>query len=134
MAKEDFIEDIEINNAGFESFSTSTTAKARGEILRKRYELTLQHKDDLEAQGKGFYGVSFISWFAEEATRSYGDDPQESLNILQSFNSDPNVFILLAHDSILFDVLSLFNNHPDLGINDWTQKGHKSQNSLGIFE
>lgn len=46
MAKEDFIEAIQSANAGFESFSTTTTAKARGEILRKWYDLILQHKDD----------------------------------------------------------------------------------------
>jgi succinate-semialdehyde dehydrogenase/glutarate-semialdehyde dehydrogenase len=46
MAKEDFIEAIESAYEGFSKFSTTTTAKARGEILRKWYELILQHKDD----------------------------------------------------------------------------------------
>ncbi|CAG8894311.1 unnamed protein product [Penicillium egyptiacum] len=86
MTKEDFIEAIESAHKGFELFSTTTTAKARGEILRKWYELILQHKDDLakilslengktlaEAQGEIGYCASFVSWFAEEATRSYGD-------------------------------------------------------------
>jgi len=46
MGRADFTEAIESANIGFERFSTSTTAKARGEILRRWYELILKHKDD----------------------------------------------------------------------------------------
>ena len=62
------------------------TAKERGAILRKWYELMLQHQEDLallmtseqgkplpEARGEILYGAAFIDWFAEEGKRTYGD-------------------------------------------------------------
>jgi succinate-semialdehyde dehydrogenase/glutarate-semialdehyde dehydrogenase len=63
-----------------------TTAKARGEILRRWYELIVQHRDDLatlitleegkplaEARGEVDYAAGFVRWFSEEATRVRGD-------------------------------------------------------------
>jgi succinate-semialdehyde dehydrogenase/glutarate-semialdehyde dehydrogenase len=62
------------------------TAKERGAILRKWYDLILAAADDLavlmtaeqgkplaEARGEVTYGASFIEWYAEEAKRVYGD-------------------------------------------------------------
>ncbi|WP_022980613.1 NAD-dependent succinate-semialdehyde dehydrogenase [Ideonella sp. B508-1] len=62
------------------------TAKVRGEILRRWYELMVQHKDDLatlitleegkplaEARGEIDYAAGFVRWFSEEATRVRGD-------------------------------------------------------------
>lgn len=62
------------------------TAQARSTILKKWYELIIQHADDLayiltleqgkplkEARGEIIYAASFIEWFAEEAKRVYGD-------------------------------------------------------------
>ena len=62
------------------------TAKERAGVLRRWYELILQHQDDLarimtaeqgkplaEARGEIAYAASFIEWFAEEAKRVYGD-------------------------------------------------------------
>jgi succinate-semialdehyde dehydrogenase/glutarate-semialdehyde dehydrogenase len=55
-------------------------------ILRRWYELMLEHQEDLatimtceqgkplaESRGEIVYGASFIEWFAEEAKRVYGD-------------------------------------------------------------
>jgi succinate-semialdehyde dehydrogenase / glutarate-semialdehyde dehydrogenase len=63
-----------------------TTAKARGEVLRRWYELIVQHKEDLatlitleegkplsEARGEIDYAAGFVRWFSEEATRVRGD-------------------------------------------------------------
>ena len=63
-----------------------TTAKERAAVLRKWYELILEHQEDLariltaeqgkplaEAKGEIAYGASYIEWFAEEAKRIYGD-------------------------------------------------------------
>ncbi|MDO8773011.1 MAG: NAD-dependent succinate-semialdehyde dehydrogenase [Burkholderiaceae bacterium] len=63
-----------------------TTAKARGELLRRWYELIIQHKEDLatlitleegkplaEARGEIDYAAGFVRWFSEEATRVRGD-------------------------------------------------------------
>ena len=62
------------------------TAKERAQILRRWYELMLEHEQDLallmtreqgkplhEALGEIRYAASFIEWFAEEGKRLYGD-------------------------------------------------------------
>jgi succinate-semialdehyde dehydrogenase/glutarate-semialdehyde dehydrogenase len=68
------------------------TAKERGAILRRWFELMLEHQEDLaqiltaeqgkplaEARGEIAYGANYIEWFAEEAKRVYGDTiPQPS--------------------------------------------------------
>ncbi|MEZ4826477.1 MAG: NAD-dependent succinate-semialdehyde dehydrogenase [Bacteroidia bacterium] len=64
----------------------SHTAGERATILRRWYDLQIQHQEDLaviltaeqgkplpEARGEIAYGASFIQWFAEEARRAYGD-------------------------------------------------------------
>jgi succinate-semialdehyde dehydrogenase/glutarate-semialdehyde dehydrogenase len=62
------------------------TAKERGAILRRWYELLMANQGELaalmtaeqgkplaEAKGEVAYGASFIDWFAEEGKRVYGD-------------------------------------------------------------
>jgi succinate-semialdehyde dehydrogenase/glutarate-semialdehyde dehydrogenase len=64
----------------------ATPAKTRALLLRRWFDLILQHRDDLaaimvseqgkpldEARGEIDYAASFIEWFAEEARRVYGD-------------------------------------------------------------
>ena len=63
-----------------------TPAKQRGQIMRRWFELMMQHQDDLarimtaeqgkpfaEAKGEITYGASFVEFFAEEARRIYGE-------------------------------------------------------------
>ena len=62
------------------------SAKVRSNLLRRWFELMMEHQDDLariltaemgkplaEAKGEIAYGASYIEWFAEEAKRVYGD-------------------------------------------------------------
>ncbi len=62
------------------------TAKDRGIILRKWFNLMMENQEDLaqiltaeqgkpltEARGEIGYGASFIEWFSEEARRVYGE-------------------------------------------------------------
>lgn len=62
------------------------TAKARAAILRRWYELMMQHQDALaelltreqgkplaEAKGEIAYAAAFLEWFGEEAKRVYGE-------------------------------------------------------------
>lgn len=62
------------------------TAKERANILRRWFNLIIEHKQDLakiltaeqgkplaEAEGEIVYGANYIEWFAEEAKRIYGD-------------------------------------------------------------
>jgi succinate-semialdehyde dehydrogenase/glutarate-semialdehyde dehydrogenase len=64
----------------------NTTGRHRAECLRRWYELIRAHEADLaalmtaeqgkplaEAAGEVVYGASFVEWFAEEATRTYGE-------------------------------------------------------------
>ncbi|KFY04917.1 hypothetical protein O988_00417 [Pseudogymnoascus sp. VKM F-3808] len=86
FSKQDFIDAIESAHDGYQEFYSSTTAKERGVILRQWNDLILANSEDLatilslengktiaEARGEITYAASFIAWFAEEATRSYGD-------------------------------------------------------------
>ena len=65
---------------------STLTARERGAILRRWYELLMANQEDLatlmtaeqgkplsEAKGEISYGASFIEWFAEEGKRLYGD-------------------------------------------------------------
>ena len=69
------------------------TAKERTAIMRKWFELMLEHQEDLaqiltaeqgkplaEARGEIAYGASYIEWFAEEAKRIYGDTIPQPAN------------------------------------------------------
>ncbi|WP_010324811.1 NAD-dependent succinate-semialdehyde dehydrogenase [Marinobacterium stanieri] len=64
----------------------SVTAKEKSSLLRRWFDLVMEHQDDLatlmtaeqgktfsEARGEVAYGASYIEWFAEEAKRIYGD-------------------------------------------------------------
>lgn len=62
------------------------TARERSAILKRWFDLMLDHQEELaqlitaecgkplaEARGEVLYGASFLEWFAEEAKRAYGD-------------------------------------------------------------
>lgn len=64
----------------------SQTAKARSRILRRWFDLILQHQEPLarlltleqgkplaEARGEIAYGAAYFEWYAEEAKRIYGE-------------------------------------------------------------
>ncbi|XP_072316889.1 succinate-semialdehyde dehydrogenase, mitochondrial [Eucyclogobius newberryi] len=75
-------------DAAYEAFQSwkQHTAKERSLLLRKWFNLMIQHKDDLakiitfesgkpmsESLGEISYSSSFLEWFSEEARRVYGD-------------------------------------------------------------
>ena len=64
----------------------SKSAKERSQIMRRWYDLLIQHQEDLgiiltmeqgkplaEAKGEIVYGANYFEWYAEEAKRVYGD-------------------------------------------------------------
>ncbi|WP_417795093.1 NAD-dependent succinate-semialdehyde dehydrogenase [Terasakiella pusilla] len=76
---------IDKANAAFNDWK-ARTAKERGAVLRRWFDLMLTNQEDLavlmsaeqgkplvEARGEVAYGASFLEWFAEEAKRVYGD-------------------------------------------------------------
>ncbi|CAM2140297.1 succinate-semialdehyde dehydrogenase [Bacillus halotolerans] len=77
-------EAIERSHQAFTSWS-KTSANERASLLKKWYELIVEHKEELadlitkengkpyqEAVGEVLYGAGYIEWFAEEAKRVYG--------------------------------------------------------------
>ncbi|EFN80592.1 Succinate-semialdehyde dehydrogenase [NADP+] [Harpegnathos saltator] len=83
----------------FESFS-KTTAKERSDLLRKWYNLMVEHCEDLayiltkengkslaESRAEIKYGNSFVEWFAEEARRINGE-------VLQAPAANRELFLL----------------------------------------
>src|ERR1700723_1863946 len=76
------------------------TAKERAVIMRRWFDLMVEHQDDLAVlmtaeQGKPLaeskveilYAASFIEWFAEEAKRVYGD-------VIPGHQSDKRILVL----------------------------------------
>jgi succinate-semialdehyde dehydrogenase / glutarate-semialdehyde dehydrogenase len=76
------------------------TAGERSKLLRRLYDLMIEHKDDLgellsreqgkplaEGRGEIVYGAGFIEWFAEEGKRAYGD-------VIPSHQSDKRIVVL----------------------------------------
>jgi len=76
---------IEAANHAFKSWS-ARTAKERAIILRKWFDLMMEHQEDLarlmtleqgkpltESRGEVAYAAAFLEWFGEEAKRVYGD-------------------------------------------------------------
>jgi succinate-semialdehyde dehydrogenase / glutarate-semialdehyde dehydrogenase len=72
-------------NAALPSWRAKT-GKERAAVLRRWFDLVIEHADDLaaimtaeqgkplaEARGEVIYGASFLEWFAEEAKRVNGD-------------------------------------------------------------
>jgi succinate-semialdehyde dehydrogenase / glutarate-semialdehyde dehydrogenase len=76
------------------------TAKERGTILRRWYDLILANQDDLayimtaeqgkpllESKGEIVYAASYIDWFAEEGKRVYGD-------VIPTYQADKRLLVL----------------------------------------
>ncbi|RDW59679.1 hypothetical protein BP6252_12766 [Coleophoma cylindrospora] len=48
-----------------------------------------------------------------------------SMKGLGEFDADPDMFLCLAHDSALMEVLPLLNDKPDIDVNNWKDAGYK---------
>jgi len=85
MGADETREAIEAANRALPAWR-ALTAKERANILRRWFNLIVEHQDDLarmmtqeqgkpltEAKGEINYAASFIEWFAEEAKRVHGD-------------------------------------------------------------
>ncbi|EOD43196.1 Beta-lactamase-like protein [Neofusicoccum parvum] len=100
---------------------------------RKRFRLpcpcsmfTACHPDQENARTKPYYTVTFEegSWYIDPPTA------QQSIDRLQVFDADPNVFVCIAHDEGLMDVVDWF---PNGKITDWKKKGWKEQSQWGFL-
>ncbi len=86
-------------SAAFPAWSAKT-AQERATILRRWYDLMIEHRDDLatimtaeqgkplaESKGEIGYAAAFIEWFAEEAKRLYGD-------VIPGHQADKRILVL----------------------------------------
>jgi succinate-semialdehyde dehydrogenase/glutarate-semialdehyde dehydrogenase len=91
---------IDAASAAFPSWA-ARTARDRGSILRRWFDLMMENQEDLariltteqgkplaEARGEIAYAASFLEWFAEEGKRMYGDlipphQPDKRLMVLR---------------------------------------------------
>ncbi|KAN0062832.1 hypothetical protein ACQY0O_004652 [Thecaphora frezii] len=84
MGKDETVAAIKAASEAFKSWS-KTTAKHRHDLLMKLFQAHVENAEDLakiivaengktltEAKGEIAYSNSFLEWFAEEATRTYG--------------------------------------------------------------
>jgi succinate-semialdehyde dehydrogenase / glutarate-semialdehyde dehydrogenase len=85
MAREETRRAIAAAAAAFPAWRTRT-ARERGVLLRRWYDLIVANREDLaqlltaeqgkplaEARGEVAFGASFVEWYAEEARRTYGE-------------------------------------------------------------
>ncbi|MGH8140226.1 MAG: NAD-dependent succinate-semialdehyde dehydrogenase [Steroidobacteraceae bacterium] len=90
---------IEAAAAAFPAWAAKT-ARERGAILRRWYELMMANQEDLaiimtaeqgkplaESKGEVGYAAAFIDWFAEEGKRLYGD-------VIPSHQADKRLLVL----------------------------------------
>ncbi|OAA60328.1 metallo-beta-lactamase superfamily protein [Niveomyces insectorum RCEF 264] len=80
--------------------------------------------EDVDVQTTPFYKLS------EHAKSTYKDPPTAivtTLGLQRYFDADPNVLVLLAHDTALVDVLPTFNDNPEKDLNDWKAQGMKEK-------
>ncbi|KAE8142326.1 aldehyde dehydrogenase domain-containing protein [Aspergillus pseudotamarii] len=94
---------IESAYAAQKSYYSSTTAAERGGLLRKWHNLIMENVENLatilclengktihESRAEIAYAGSFVAWFAEEATRSYGDTiPSSTPNTMVMTTKEP---------------------------------------------
>ena len=90
LGPEDAERAIAAANAAWPAWRAKT-AKERSQVLRRWFDLLMEHQEDLarimtaeqgkplaEARGEVAYGASFVEWFAEEAKRVNGETLQQS--------------------------------------------------------
>ncbi|WP_339135556.1 MAG: NAD-dependent succinate-semialdehyde dehydrogenase [Candidatus Electrothrix sp. GW3-4] len=85
LGREETFQAIEAADAAWPVWR-SKTAHERSRLIRRWYNLIIEHQEDLaiimtaeqgkpltESRGEILYAASFVEWFAEEAKRVYGD-------------------------------------------------------------
>lgn len=86
------------------------------------------HKNEGEAKARTtpYYEVTTAegSWYIDPPVA------QDSINKLEDFDADPQVFVCIAHDEGLNDVVEWF---PHGTINEWKKKGWKEKSQWGFL-
>jgi len=86
----------------------------------------LKNEGEEKAQTTPYYQVTTAegSWYIDPPMA------QDSINKLEDFDADPNVFVCIAHDEGLNDVVDWF---PNGTLNDWKKRGWKEKSLWGFL-
>ncbi|MFQ6546529.1 NAD-dependent succinate-semialdehyde dehydrogenase [Aestuariibius sp. 2305UL40-4] len=100
LSREEIAQAIDAAHAAQPAWAAKT-AKDRAQILRRWYDLMMEHQEDLailmtaeqgkpltESRGEVAYGAAFVEWFGEEAKRVYGEtipghQPDKRLTVIR---------------------------------------------------
>ncbi|MFQ6551589.1 NAD-dependent succinate-semialdehyde dehydrogenase [Aestuariibius insulae] len=100
LSREEIAQAIDAAHAAQPAWAAKT-AKERAQILRRWYDLMMEHQEDLailmtaeqgkpltESRGEVAYGAAFVEWFGEEAKRVYGEtipghQPDKRLTVIR---------------------------------------------------
>ena len=93
------------------------------------HRATTHDGGDETARKQPFYDVSRNPHGAYE----FGDLAQTSVDKVKLLDADENVFVCLAHDGSLLDVLPLFNRDAEASVNDWKGRGYKEKTRWGFL-
>ncbi|KAF2089267.1 metallo-beta-lactamase superfamily protein [Saccharata proteae CBS 121410] len=87
---------------------------------------TACHPNPAQARTQRYYDVTLEtgSWYVDPPTA------QESIDRLELFDADENVFVCIAHDEGLRDVVEWF---PKGSLNRWKEKGWKESGKWGFL-
>ena len=87
---------------------------------------TSSHRDPPNARTSTFYKVT------QEPGGWYIDPPiaQESVDRLEEFDANENIFVCVAHDGGLLDVVDWF---PEGTLNNWKERGWKARSQWGFL-
>ncbi|KAF2021157.1 metallo-beta-lactamase superfamily protein [Aaosphaeria arxii CBS 175.79] len=88
-----------------------------------------QTNEERDARRMPFYKVTRL----KDSAYICPEVAENSIRSLEELDADPNIFILLAHDSALFGVLPLLNFAPNEDISDWKSKGYKDNTFWGFL-
>lgn len=96
-------------------------------VFTKQHPAASQGDDKTRTQP--FYKIST----APGSAYSFAAAAQKTAELLLLFDADPNVFVCLAHDGALFDVLPLYNSDPTSDISDWKDKDYDARARWGFL-
>ncbi|KAG8163356.1 hypothetical protein KVR01_006653 [Diaporthe batatas] len=84
---------------------------------------------DVKTRTQPFYNIST----APGSAYSFAAAAQKTAELVLLFDANPHVFVCLAHDGALFDVLPLYNSDPTSDINDWKDKDYDERAKWGFL-
>ena len=86
-------------------------------------ETAASDRDQVACRTRPFYNISTTS----KSVYADPKDAQASVDKIKVLDAHPGVFVCMAHDHALFDVLPMYNSQPNKYINDWQELDYKKK-------